>query len=322
MFHLLRQISLYCSQNQAYRYLISVTAISPMFYAYDIKSGETSNSPDRDAELQARKVPRLALSTDVKTLRQSSQHYNNLPLVSSSVQMPFPSYSREFHMEVDNMSPYQQGYGMNEHGDQCWQSAHIMDSSYNRDRLGLESAYPALLPAPYHDPNATASTTELSSGRQPRHLLPPYARHAQDAQFDKVSCPRVQPAFYPSPPQSTASSPLEPVNSQATPIQPSPSLPLHQPRPSRRIPIISLSRLASACDDIEAASRRKPTVSPKARTTSLSNNFPDLRQPQSQYLSRTRERRMLLASPLARDDDRAGCIVQCSCGCMESYAIG
>ncbi|KAF9444601.1 hypothetical protein P691DRAFT_332879 [Macrolepiota fuliginosa MF-IS2] len=284
-----------------------------MFYAYDVKPGETSDSPDHDARLHKRKIPRLALSTDVKTLQRSRPH---LPPTSmpSSIQMPLSPYYGP--SRVDGVDLYSHRQRNTSTGrlpvKRRWRGTENMDSGYDSgygaERHNLDSAYPALLPSSRYNTSAMACTAESSSRQQSHRSSPSYPQHPCDTRPDKIPYSCLQPtSFYPSPPQSTAVSPLEVFNPLPPPIQPPPSLPLHQPRPSRRIPIISLSQLASACDGTET------TPQPKLMTTHKLGKEISWDAPYSTDFGQAR---------FVQEVNGVGRFVQCSCGCMESYAIG
>lgn len=285
-----------------------------MPHAYEVKPAEKHSLLNNDKECHRRKVPRLALSMDVKTL-QSSQLSNNTSWTPSSAHMSrFPSQPR-----VENLylSPHGQEDGMSELEPYIPQEVELMNYKYGERHLAFHSDhdYPAFVPLAYHCPNVATMPVETSSREQPpRRLLSNAHDHSRNS---KPRYSRLRPAsFYPSPPQSRASS-LRPVNISPSPTQPSPSLPLHQPRPFKRIPIISLSRLALACEDLAAP----PIVSHKSRNEIASSDLYLSDFAPSRHLDRlrTRERRTPAES---RDDDRLRRVVQCSCGCMESYAVG
>lgn len=289
-----------------------------MFYAYDIKPGTTRTSSDHDPRLQRRKVPRLALSTDVKT-PSTSQHFNSFPLPVSSY--PEPSY-----MENDSPHSCHPGYPTvngQSHANSRRRGAEDTDTGYGVECYSLDSADPALLPSSCYDSTTVACIAE-SPVKQLHHSSPSCPQDTRDTQADNIPYSHLRPtSFYPSPPHSTAVSPLQVFNPLPPPIQPPPSLPLHQPRPSRRIPIISLSQLASACDEFDTAPQRKPTTTHKSRIEIRSNSsylYPAHAQ-ESQYLKYGRHKQMPMASSFAQGDNRIGRFVQCSCGCMESYAV-
>jgi len=105
-------------------------------------------------------------------------------------------------------------------------------------------------------------------------------------------------------PADTLLGPCAPISTP--PSQSSPKL--HQPRPSRRIPIVDLNELASACDTFHPNSQGNDRI----ECDSLYPPYQWLKQPYpisepvvKQGSSVTSEERILL----------------CSCGCMESYRL-
>jgi len=135
---------------------------------------------------------------------------------------------------------------------------------------------------------------------------------------------------------------LSPLNnaspslSSDTTSSPSPSLPspnvaaqrpliIHQPRPYRRIPIISLSQLASACDDIATKpSPKQAALSPLPFEYLDFNIEPPsagVRQPQIYpYLSSSGMCNAYKSpTTLAKTTDRT---ILCPCGCMGHYIYG
>lgn len=105
---------------------------------------------------------------------------------------------------------------------------------------------------------------------------------------------------------------------------------LHQPRPSRRIPIVSLSELALACDDF---AQSPPIQSlpyqdlisplnldfPAEYTSVYSPEHPD--EPKIDTRSHHQEQKyphQFHIAPTSYVDDRAEEVLLCSCGCMDS----
>jgi hypothetical protein len=298
-------------------YILRHTPSSPpeilMPHTYEVKSGEKHSLFNNDTERPGRKVPRLVLSKDVKTPLQPSPTPNSSSLVLPSVRMSqFPSGP-----EIKNLylSPYNREDRMSG-WDPCYpQEIEPTEYQHDENPFTFDSAYPAFVPVAYRCSNmSTTPVDSLSRGQLPRCFLSNVQNHPRASRPRR---PRLRPAsLYPSPLQSSAP-PLKPINLSPPPTQPSPSLPLHQPRPSKRIPIISLSRLALACEDLEASQ----TVSHRNRNETASSNlyFSDFGAPRDLDRHQTRERRTVAE---LRDDDRLGRVVRCSCGCMESYAIG
>ena len=136
---------------------------------------------------------------------------------------------------------------------------------------------------------------------------------------------------------------LSPLNnaspslSSDTTSSPSPSLPspnvaaqrpliIHQPRPYRRIPIISLSQLASACDDNIATkpSPKQTALSPlpfEYLDFNIESPSAGVRQPQIYpYLSPSGLCNAYKSpTTLAKTTDRT---ILCPCGCMGHYIYG
>lgn len=112
---------------------------------------------------------------------------------------------------------------------------------------------------------------------------------------------------------------------------------LHQPRPSRRIPIVSLSELALACDDF-AQSPSMQSLPYQELLSPLTLDFPakytSVYSPEHpSLLGETRIEGPRFAhqeqkyphqfhtAPTYYVGDRSEEVVLCSCGCMESYVI-
>ncbi|KAF8167464.1 hypothetical protein B0H34DRAFT_792187 [Crassisporium funariophilum] len=114
-----------------------------------------------------------------------------------------------------------------------------------------------------------------------------------------------------------------------------PQLKLHQPRPSRRIPIISLSNLASACDGLPTATRTQDPkhCSSEEGLSPLSLEFGT--SPSMQSESNTHGGHTRYSKPSSGHqptsiynptfgyglDGDPGKVILCSCGCMESYTF-
>ena len=136
-------------------------------------------------------------------------------------------------------------------------------------------------------------------------------------------------------PSTNGSAPpsLSPVpSSNLCPHQP--PLKLHQPRPSRRIPIISLSNLASACDTFPV---QTPATDPRGRVSGEvllplsfqpSNSSSTLQSPRTitQYPNIRIEPAPLHSTNSTYTPtffwgthDDPGKVLSCNCGCQESY---
>ncbi|KDR85617.1 hypothetical protein GALMADRAFT_374359 [Galerina marginata CBS 339.88] len=92
---------------------------------------------------------------------------------------------------------------------------------------------------------------------------------------------------------STLSEPLASSSSLYPPTTSQPPLKLHQPRPFRRIPIVSLSNLASACDDFAIPShtrkpnpRNAPAVDLDSGAHSSLSSFAGTAYPSSHYCNK------------------------------------
>jgi hypothetical protein len=118
-----------------------------------------------------------------------------------------------------------------------------------------------------------------------------------------------------------------------TPNQP--PLKLHQPRPSRRIPIISLSNLASACDDhldthVQDPERNAseealsiPPLSLDFNRVSSMLSLPAVDGGNTQHLKYMLYPTSDVYSPTygVGFDGHSGKAILCNCGCMESYTF-
>jgi hypothetical protein len=297
-------------------YTTSHPKLSLMPHAYEVKLGEKHSLYNNDeTECPGRKIPRLTLSKDVKTLLPPNETPNKFSLVLPSIQISqLPS-----RPEIKNpsLSPYSREGRMSE-WDTYYPQEEVELTEYQQGEkpFALNYAYPDLIPITSRRPNMTTLPVEsLSRGHPSRYFLSNVQNHPRS---NRPRYARLRPApFYPSPIQSTAPS-LKSLNTSPPPTQPSPSLPLHQPRPSKRIPIISLSRLALACEDLEAPQ----IVSDKSRSKTTSNNldFSDVGVvPQDLGHHQTPEKR---TAPELRNGIRPRHVVRCYCGCMGSYAIG
>ena len=107
-------------------------------------------------------------------------------------------------------------------------------------------------------------------------------------------------------------------------------LKLHQPRPSRRIPIISLSKLASACDDLTTTHVQEPKRHSSEEALSLEFNkvrsmlsFPAVDGGNTQHLKYMVYPTNDMYSPTygLGFDGHLGKAILCNCGCMESYTF-
>ena len=131
-------------------------------------------------------------------------------------------------------------------------------------------------------------------------------------------------------PSSSISDPSTPSSYPPTATINQTPLKLHQPRPSRRIPIISLSNLASACDDLATqvqepkrhASEEVPLSLDFNRISSMlslpavnggnTHNLKYMLYPTGDVYSPTYG---------VGFDGHSGKAILCNCGCMESYTF-
>lgn len=283
-----------------------------MFYAYDTRSGETSSSSDQTA--RERKFPRLAATTF-----QPSSPYDP-PSTMSSNHLPFDFHTEFSPMEVGD-TPLSRQIDTDEN-EQCFvkhrrRRTDDTGSHYGSEHGSFSSAYRAPIPSYYNTTTETSCVADALSTPQFHHRYPSSLQGGYDAQPEEFPHLRTQPSScHTSSPRSTTVSPRELIDTFPLPIQPSPSLPLHQPRPSRRIPIISLSQLASACENTEPASRRTSAAALKPRTEVLPSD-----SWQSPYPNYDHDK-VFFASSTIREDNKIGRVLQCSCGCMETYAVG
>jgi len=213
-----------------------------------MNDGETIYPFDHDPTLHKRKVPRLAFSTDVKT---SSNYYNQtIPLTPFFAQMPHSSSGTLSQMEVDGAIECHSQIDANPRLKRSLGTHPEM--GYSHERHSLDSAHPTFLSV-LPIGSTVDFTVELSSSSKQ------CPSSSQCTSLQNTHNSLLPPSsVYPSPPQSTIASPLE--VSTPRPVQPSPSLPLHQPRPTRRISIISLSRLASEAEEMGNSSLRRANL--------------------------------------------------------------
>jgi hypothetical protein len=133
-------------------------------------------------------------------------------------------------------------------------------------------------------------------------------------------------------PSSSSSDPSIPSHPPATIINQAP-LKLHQPRPSRRIPIISLSNLASACDNFATVQepKQRSTLEETLPVSPLSldsNRVSSMLSPPAVDGGNDQHLKYLLYSTndvysptYGVGFDGSGKAILCNCGCMESYTF-
>ena len=134
----------------------------------------------------------------------------------------------------------------------------------------------------------------------PSLLFSPYSHPEQSVQDHSYSGPVdavTHPSSLPSP-------------SSISPVQTSTPLELHQPKPFRRIPIVSLSSLASACDGF-VVPPPKPARSIKPEPTTPQHHILPSAHSGPFYAP--------FASPQPLSDSAN--VIACNCGCRESYAF-
>ncbi|KAK2461503.1 hypothetical protein APHAL10511_005966 [Amanita phalloides] len=131
------------------------------------------------------------------------------------------------------------------------------------------------------------------------------------------------PLYNPSPSQSSdaTSSPSPPSPLPSMPAQP--PLIIHQPRPYRRIPIVSLSQLASACEEFDNRPPQQNTLSPlpfeyldfnfDPSSTGIHQPLTHPPFPPSAAAAFNAYRSPMM---LAKTSDRT---ILCPCGCMGHY---
>ena len=130
---------------------------------------------------------------------------------------------------------------------------------------------------------------------------------------------------------STSPSHIDPSSSSSNINQP--PLKLHQPRPSRRIPIISLSNLASACDDIDTQAQEPKRHASEEAPFPLSFDFNRISNTLSFAAVDGGNTHHLKYMPYPTSnvysptygvgyDGHSGKAILCNCGCMESYTFG
>ena len=181
-----------------------------------------------------------------------------------------------------------------------------------------------------------ATSEEFDLGQQfhpyPLSHLQAYFHTQHNPSFEQSSFSSAVSSHQSSTRGSAPPNPSSISSSNPSPCQP--PLKLHQPRPSRRIPIISLSKLASACDTFPVQTPAKDSrsrvtgevLSPLSfqpshsssmlqspRTTTQDPNTriepPSLHSTNSIYVP---------TFPWGTHDDQ-GKVLSCNCGCRESY---
>ena len=141
---------------------------------------------------------------------------------------------------------------------------------------------------------------------------------------DSTSAALLPSSSISDPSTSTSHSPAAIINQSP--------LKLHQPRPSRRIPIISLSNLASACDDLTTQVQEPKRHASEEALFPLSLDFnrissmlslPAVDGGNTHHLKYMLYPTSDVYSPTygVGYDGHSGKAILCNCGCMESYTF-
>ena len=206
-----------------------------------------------------------------------------------------------------------QQYDLYEQGSQQPRSAGYDERAAGGALSNLQPPYPQL----HNIINSTVSSATSASTLSRSHpcSLPPINTVSPYASSDSSSC---------------SSSPLlTPEITIRTPIT------LHQPRPSRRIPIISLSELASACEDFPGSPKRTSTdqkpsqrLPPPLQINDFLTNCASMSSPhhstftsnpfRSQFVPEIKNTYTAPTYLVGEDSEE---VVFCSCGCRESYTL-
>jgi len=141
-----------------------------------------------------------------------------------------------------------------------------------------------------------------------RQVTAPQVPHPHEVDFPLTTC-FVSPL-------DTLLGPCVPSNNTPCPIPSSQSPPkLHQPRPSRRIPIVNLDKLASACETSHPPSLLGGDHKRSESYSRVPYQWPKQLSPQPfDPISESIARQGLPATSEAR-------VPLCLCGCMESYRL-
>jgi hypothetical protein len=153
-----------------------------------------------------------------------------------------------------------------------------------------------------------------------------YSKPEPNTSFEQPSTSSVLSSYHSTP---NFSPPMPPNLSSSNPSPSQATLKIHQPRPSRRIPIISLSKLASACDTFPL---QTPQKDPKGKEVTR----PLFLRPSgslSMHRTITQDRNTWIKPhsalhptngiytslfPCGTHGDE-GKVLSCNCGCQESY---
>jgi len=180
----------------------------------------------------------------------------------------------------------------------------------------------------------TSEEFDLGQKFRPYPLSYPqaYSHTQSNTSFEQSSSSSALSSHHPFTNGSAPPSPSAVPLSNLCPHQP--PLKLHQPRPSRRIPIISLSKLASACDTFPV---QTPATDPRGRVSG--EVLSPLSFQPSNSSSMLQSPRTVTQHPNIRIEpaplhstnstytptffwgthDDQGKVLSCNCGCQESY---
>jgi hypothetical protein len=266
---------------------------------------------------QAASTSQVPLSADVPDLYYE-QGYRTPSVTSSDMSSTPPHHlqtpwTQEYHNDVRENSLYMSS----------WQSSPM--NSYQSKR-------PLVAPIDTHSWSLYDDTLESSS--MPFASKGEFNRAHQVAGGSTYSQTFVDnDPINAMPPDSSALSASLPPSDLNTPPSHPPQAPLklHQPRPSRRIPIISLSKLASACDNLlthvqEPKRNASEEVSPLSvdfsRVSSMLS-LPAVDGGNTQHLKYMLYPPSDVYSPTygVGFDGHSGKAILCNCGCMESYTF-
>ena len=267
------------------------------------------------------KVP-LSASADVPDLYYE-QGYRTPSSVTSSDMLPTPPRHwqtpwQEYYNDVpDNNVSYMSS----------WQSSTMNACQSKRPTVApIETSFN--WSATESSPMSLTSDGEFSRAHQPT------GGHRSSYSHTFVGNDPTMSFSFASMPDSSAitssisiSDPYMPPSHPPAPIINQTPLKLHQPRPSRRIPIISLDNLASACDDL-ANSTHVQEPKRHASEEALSPLSSMLSLPAVDGGNMQQPKYMLyptgdVYSPTygVGFDGHSGKAILCSCGCMESYTF-
>ena len=296
----------------------STSADAPMNYTYDYSLGESSSSalPQNHASSSSQSLP-----SDLPDLYYD---YGTPPSASSNMICTPPL---EWETPWQPAAVSQGGLNQATYLPSSWPSSHNSQKQSTRSMLG-----------PMVDTNFDWTRSPFTG--QPSELFAGFDDIGGQPHCDKpasYSHPYSQGALLTQPITSFGLAPPSPLPETVSPAalsnpsrssseysrpSGSPPIKLHQPRPSRRIPIISLDRLASACEEESIRARRK-----EHRSHSHSHSPLPLSRPSHSTSYRPRNHHHLQQAfpaphnyssnilPVTNQEK----VLICKCGCMESY---